>query len=338
MPGTECVEGAAEGYMGMFRSLVMMAGLLAAMAAPVALAAPHTGKKILLIDSYNDDYRWSRDVTRAATKIIEPTGAELRVVRMDTKNKPSEEHKIAISLEIKALIRSYRPDVIIACDDNASKYVIAPYFRNSDIPVVFCGINWNAAQYGFPTHNITGILEINSFREILKILKASGGNTENIGVLSVDNESDRADMLGAEITLGLHFTNKHYVKNFSDWKTTYADLQNKVDLLVIHNHVGIAGWNDAEASAFIAKNTKVLTASVVEWMAPFAAVNFAKLGAEQGRWAAETAVQILNGAKPSDIPVAHNKEDILILNAKVARLSKFPVPPVYFNAAAQVLE
>jgi len=42
-------------------------------------------------------------------------------------------------------------------------------------------------------------------------------------------------------------------------------------------------------------------------MAPFVLVGYMKSGEEQGAWAARTALEILNGKSPAEIPVVENK-------------------------------
>lgn len=323
----------------MFRKcLALVVAVIVAGIGGPASAGQFSGKKVLFIDSYNEDYLWSADITRAVRSVIEPSGATLRVTRMDTKNHPDDAYKVAKGREVKALVESYRPDVIIACDDNASKYVIAPYFRETAIPVVFCGINWDATKYGFPASNITGMLEYNSFDELIDILRASGGKGDRIGVLSPDNESERADMEAGTAVLGLKFARVRYVHTFAEWKAAYAEMQDSVDMLLVYNNAGIAGWNDVEASRLIATQTKVLTGSFNLWMAPYVAITYARVGSEQGRWAAQTALRILDGTRPADIPLAHNQEDILLINARLARMAKYQVPAPYLQAAARVLD
>ena len=50
----------------------------------------------------------------------------------------------------KAVIDELKPDIVIASEDNASKYLIMPLYKNSSIPFVFCGVNFSADAYGFP--------------------------------------------------------------------------------------------------------------------------------------------------------------------------------------------
>jgi ABC-type uncharacterized transport system substrate-binding protein len=45
----------------------------------------------------------------------------------------------------------------------------------------------------------------------------------------------------------------------------------------------------------------------------------AKSASEQGEWAAKTAINILQGAKPSSIPVVENKISLLYLNQRIAK-------------------
>jgi ABC-type uncharacterized transport system substrate-binding protein len=324
--------------MGTLRHLApALCAVLAIFAGQPAQANDLTTRKVLFVDSYDEDYQWSNDITRAIRSVMDAAGVPVRVVRMKTKGQPSEEYKVTKGIEVKVLINTYRPDVVIACDDNASKYVIAPYFRDATVPVVFCGINWDARKYGFPTSNITGIVEYNPVIEIISILRASGGDPERMAVLCPDNETERADIVGAREALGITFQHVRHVRTFAEWKAAYVDLQDKVDMLVVSNNAGIANWDDAEAAKLVATKTTTLTASFNPWMAPYAAVIYAKMASEQGRWAAETALKVLRGASPADIKVGHNKENSLIINARLARLAARPLPAAYY-ALATVLE
>jgi hypothetical protein len=69
---------------------------------------------------------------------------------MDTKRNKKEEEKRRAALKAKELIESWKPGVVITADDNAAKYLLQPYFRDHKIPFVFCGVNWNVDEYGFP--------------------------------------------------------------------------------------------------------------------------------------------------------------------------------------------
>ena len=62
-------------------------------------------------------------------------------------------------------------DIVIVADDNAAKYVVAPHYLNTDRNFIFSGITWDASDYGFPSNNVTGILEVALIEQLLAALK-----------------------------------------------------------------------------------------------------------------------------------------------------------------------
>jgi hypothetical protein len=60
--------------------------------------------------------------------------------------------------------------------------------KDKALPVVFCGINWDATAYGFPCSNITGMLEVSPANSLLEYLKKYAKGT-TIGAIGPDNET-----------------------------------------------------------------------------------------------------------------------------------------------------
>jgi ABC-type uncharacterized transport system substrate-binding protein len=54
-------------------------------------------------------------------------------------------------------------------------------------------------------------------------------------------------------------------------------------------------------------------------MKDYALVTFATVPAEQGQWAARTALKILDGARPGSIPVVTNKKAEIYRNMRIAK-------------------
>ncbi|MDY6951560.1 MAG: hypothetical protein SWE60_08615, partial [Thermodesulfobacteriota bacterium] len=98
--------------------------------------------KILYVDSYHQGYPWSDGITEGIQEVLQGKDVELKIIRMDTKRHTSEGFKREAASKAKALIEDFKPDVVIASDDNASKYLIMPYYRDASLPFVFCGVNW----------------------------------------------------------------------------------------------------------------------------------------------------------------------------------------------------
>jgi len=80
---------------------------------------------------------------------------------MDTKRNKNIDFIKAQALKAKNLIEKVKPDIVLTSDDNAAKFLIVPYFKDSKIPFIFSGVNWTAEKYGFPFKNVTGMIEVN---------------------------------------------------------------------------------------------------------------------------------------------------------------------------------
>jgi ABC-type uncharacterized transport system substrate-binding protein len=53
-------------------------------------------------------------------------------------------------------------------------------------------------------------------------------------------------------------------------------------------------------------------------MVPSAAYGLTKVAREQGEWAAQTALRILAGTRPADIPIVRNQQTRCFLNSELA--------------------
>jgi hypothetical protein len=84
---------------------------------------------------------------------------EIQQFDMDAKRYKEPQILEPKALEAKALIESWRPDVVITADDDAAQYRVMPFYKNHTIPFVFCGINWTTEEYGFPYRNTPGMVE-----------------------------------------------------------------------------------------------------------------------------------------------------------------------------------
>ncbi|MDJ0607510.1 MAG: ABC transporter substrate binding protein [Kiloniellales bacterium] len=293
-------------------------------------------KRVLFIDSYHKGYAWSDGITTGIVRVLASHDVELHVHRMDTKNNKGEDFKKRAGLRAKQVIDRMKPDVVIAADDNAQKYLIVPYFRGSDLPVVFAGVNWDASGYGYPASNVTGMVEVEAPDHLFDILRRFSNGTR-LGSLGTNSETNRKVVQKYGQLLNIYFQEDVYVDTFEEWKQAYLDLQNKVDILFMYNNAGIEGWNDAEAVAFVQENSRIPSGSVQPWMAPFVMVSYSKDATEQGEWAAEAALRILDGDSPNRIPIARNQRGEMMVNSAIANRLGVEVPPEMLSRASRVI-
>jgi len=295
-------------------------------AATEAPASPYQGKKVVWVDSYHQGYEWSDGIEAGVQAGLAGTGVELKIVRMDTKRNPEEAFAEAAGDSAWAEIEAFAPDVVIACDDNAQKYLVVPYLKDTSLPVVFCGVNWDASIYGLPASNVTGIVEVELPDRLIDHLKTyAPGN--RIGYLTVDSETERKV---AEIYNDRFFGGEmqtYWVKTYEEFEAAFIKAQEEVDILFFGNNAGIDRWSDEEVVPFITENTKIPSGTINSWLAPYVLITLAKSAEEQGEWSAGAVLQILEGTPASEIAVVENKKEVLILNLDLAEKLAVVFPP-----------
>jgi len=277
----------------------------------------YEGKKILVIDSYNEGYEGFELKIKGVRGVLNDTGVELKIIHLDEKNNPEEEFQKRAALNAKSVIESFKPDVIITLDDPALKYVIMPYYKDSKIPVVFSGINWDDSDYGTPYNNTAGMIEVALIGQLVDYL-SEYSKDNRIGFIDAETLTAHANAEAFKKYLNITLTKQIHVKTFEEWKKIFIEIQDQVDILILANNGGIAGWNDEEAKLFVQENTRIPTGSYNAWMSPYILIGFIKATEEQGEWAALTALRILDGTSPSDIPLVTNKKGSIYVNLIIA--------------------
>lgn len=292
----------------------------------------YTGKKILWVNSYHDGYPWSDGIEAGLHEVFDGTGVELKIVRLDTKNNPDEAFGQAAGLKAKAEIEAFQPDVVIASDDNAQKYLVVPYLKDTEFSVVFNGVNWDGSAYGFPANNVTGMIEVELPDQLVELLKGYAEG-DRLGYITIDTETERKVV---EIYNQRFFGGQmqpYWVTTQDEFKAAFIAAQQEVDILFMGNNAGSDKWDEEGMKQFVLKNSTIPTGSINDWMAPYSLLTLAKSAKEQGVWSAQAALQILDGTPVSDIQVAENKKGEMIVNLDLAdKLSVVFAPSLLKNA------
>ncbi len=302
-------------------------------------------KKVLFVNSYHAEMGWSKGIIRGVLETFEigtnntlssDALVNLKIIHMDTKRNKSEEFKKKAALNAKKVIEEWGPDVVIAADDNASKYLIVPYFRDSELPFVFCGVNWDASVYGFPFTNVTGIIEVNLVEKAMKTMRAfSAGN--RLGIITSDSLTGRKEAYYLSKIIG-DTVSSEFVINFYEFKQKYMEMQHNSDMLILTGINGINDWNREEAKSIIMNETKIPSVMFYLPWAEYTLFTFATSSEEQGRWAANTALEILNGKSPREIPIVRNKEARIYLNMALAKKMGITFPMDLIEQATFISE
>jgi hypothetical protein len=295
-------------------------------------ATDNSGKRVMYIDSYHQEYVWSAKLFQGLQESLDGSGVTLEVHRMDTKRNRSIEYIKEAAKRAKAKIEEFAPDVVIVSDDNAVKYLLQTYYKDAALPFVFCGVNWDASVYGLPYRNTTGMVEVDLIKPLIQQLRlqAKGGR---IGFLGLDSLSTLKNIKGHELSPGIHYEKTYLVNSFATWKEKYLALQQEMDLVILGNQEGIQGWNMREATAFTRKHTRIPSGTLSPGRMEFSLLGYLRLPEEQGRWAAEAALKILDGAAPSSIPVARNLQAHVVINQALSEKLGITFPAMLFKRA-----
>lgn len=302
---------------------------------PQSLDAAGMRTRIFIVSSYHPEYLWSQDTAAGVGKAlvdfhfldnkrqadefnarfyVESSKAVVKKAWMDTKRKNSKAEIADATARIVNEIKVFDPDIILLGDDNATNY-IGNHFIDTEIPVVFWGINGLPLKYGLidsmeqPGHNISGVYQKGFAKESLEYLIRLVPDIKTIAILSDDSETSRAKVkdlqaLAAKNLVAVKIQDVVITNSFSQWKESAARLADQIDAFVIFNHNTLKdesgrSIDQLEAGAWYLKNIQKPECSdekqfVLEGML----LVVDDSGFKQGYEAVKYAYEILENHKP----------------------------------------
>lgn len=283
-------------------------------------------KVCIYINSYHDGFVWSDTIAKEIKTILKDT-CTLIQFNIDTKRKKSIEQIEKKALEAKKLIDSTNPDIVITSDDNAAKFLIKPYYKDSSIPFVFTGINWTADKYGFPYKNVTGMIEVIPIKALYKMAidLSNGKKAMFIGDDTITDKKDLSYFVKYAKRYGVELSST-LVDNVKEWKKTYIDAQSEYDFIILGHNSAIKGWNKEDIKKFQLKNSKKPVFATYSWMMPYSMIGLIIQAQEQGQWGAKTVKGILEGYPVENISITTNKSWDNYLNIKLLDSANIKLP------------
>lgn len=293
------------------------------MLATVAGAADNRPCKVFAVLSYHDEYAWQHELKRGIQtglgKHCEPV-----FFALDSLKNPQSVQERA--RQAFALVEDIRPDVVIAADDPAQVHFTIPYLKQRTAPpVIFCGVNANLSDYGYPTPHITGVLERYHVTQTLAFLKKTVPTVRTVSfVVGSHNVSGQAVI--AQIREEL----KHAPLRIATFKTPASvedaieaveSAAEKSDAIYLEH---FEGMKDAKGTPHSQEDVmKKLTRRIPPM--PIVCGNdytvesgcllaVMKTGFEQGYLATKMVLRIMQGSTVEQIPVTQNREGIKIIN------------------------
>ncbi|MBF0588479.1 MAG: hypothetical protein HQL53_05065, partial [Magnetococcales bacterium] len=219
----------------------------------------------LWVSSYHQGYEWNDGIEKGLRTALNGR-CKIESFFMDTKRYSNSEYARNKGTEAFALIKSLKPDVIIASDDNASKYLVKPFLRKGKIPVVFCGINWSVTAYGYPYKHATGMVEFAPVQSLLQEIKRTVKRVSKGLYLSSNVPTEHTDFSWYQRMFNTEgvTVESRFVHTIEEWEKGYLTGQ-QYDFIILGNNAGIEGWGEKRAAHFAMAHAGQLTVTHYDW-------------------------------------------------------------------------
>ncbi len=283
--------------------------------------------RVLLVHSYHTGYPWVDTITRGVRMGLSGSNVDLQIFYMDTKRHTDKRFKEEAGQAARNVTAEWKPDVIIAADDNAQQYFATYYTGRSWPQIVFCGVNAEPEEYGYPVSNITGILERPHFVQSLELLRQLVPDAKRIAMVSDDSLTSegalkwiRKQCADAEIVLCEMPT------TFEQWKSVIDRCQDKADAIAVYMYHTVKKSNISESMepkdvmSWTVENSSIPIIGLFIFAVDDGALcGYVESGVEHGLRAGQMAVEMLRGRRADQLKVVTALEGQPMLNLSTAR-------------------
>lgn len=298
-------------------------------------AQPPKQYKVLVVMSYEITFAWEQQI-REGIETILGESCDIKYVYMNTKTDPDGAAQAA--REAYDLYTRWQPDGVIAADDYAQSAFVVPYLRDKvKTPVVFCGVNNKASNYGYPASNVTGITERLNMKETIAFAKQLIPSFEKIAFMA--KKSVSADLMFEQFQ---EEENEYMAtpvayeqpETLAQAVSVAQQLRDRADVLFIGTVSGLLDENGKPVeekdsipriSAAFGKPTVVDTIDRLYYGALCAVV---QLGQEQGATAAEMLLRAMHGTPVPEIPITRNYYGKRAINVATAKKLGITLKPM----------
>jgi len=304
--------------------------------------------RILVVHSYHQDQQEHVvEMDKGIAEALSGVDCQHRAYYMDSKRHTDEQWKQRAGQEAKKIMAQYKPEVVLAMDDNAQKYFAKDYAGKPGPPwFVFSGVNKEPEEYGYPAVNVTGVLERPNVLESITLLLKIQPQVKRILIMA-DKSATTDPMITYCKTLSLPVTVVAYEQplTIEQWKAALEKYHGQVDA------VGLYVLRTISRSA--TDSTKVPEQELIRMINEtfhLPTVGFydsaAKSGVlcgvsvsmrEQGLAAGNIAKAILAGKRPVDFQLRPTEQGRIQLNLYTAEMLGIQIPYAIIKRAEVVI-
>ena len=325
--------------------------------AGVASAASASKSRIFIVHSYHPEYLWEQDVNQGTVEALASLGfidkeeaatlrtsdslsgakSEIKKIWLDTKRKSKPAEMEEAAAKAFKEIDAFKPDIVLVSDDNGTR-LIGQHYKDSKLPIVFCGVDETPIKYGLvesmthPGHNVTGAYQRGFYSEAAKALQKIKPTVKTFAVVGDDSETAKAKMVGIQEAINsgempLKLVGTVFSNSFEQWKAGVKKVADEADAILVINHNTLKDSkgqpvDQMQAGSWYLQNIKKPDFSSEKQFVQEGILIVAEdSGIRQGNEMVRLATRILRrGEKPANIPPAHPPSGPIIVNRERAKM------------------
>jgi signal transduction histidine kinase len=294
-------------------SFLLLPILIAGLSSDVLSLEEAPRKRVLVLHSYYQGYKWTDDENRGIESVLKPVLGtnNLYIEYMDTKKIFGDLYSQRLYEVYKLKYRNFKFDAIMVTDNNAFEFMRK--YRNDlfpGTPLVFCGVNYFDKDWIKGHRLITGVNEENDLKACIEMMLKLHPKTKQIVFINEWTTTGQG-VHKAFLKIMPHFQGIVQLSLLEDVKieelldqlTSLSDGSLVLYTAFSRDETGRLFDYD-EIISLIASRCKVPIYTTNEFNLGLGVVGGLVVhGYDQGEVAAKMTLSILRGEKPEDIPV-----------------------------------
>ncbi|NVN91897.1 MAG: ABC transporter substrate-binding protein [Desulfuromonadales bacterium] len=276
--------------------------------------------------SYDETNPWESEIKEGIESVLKGK-AQIKYVYLNTKYNYPQGSEYA--RKAYALYQGFRPDGVIAADDDAQSLFVVPYLKNRvKTPVMFCGVNSEAGQYGYPAENVSGILERSHISESIALLQQLVPSVKKVAYITPDDSMGKIHKRQIEREAASYSAKSlpvRQVKNLDEAVSVTKELKSRSDALILLSMVSLRdSANNQPAYKHIFQTLSEHYGKPIISVGDFEIRHgllcaVVKSGREQGATASKMLLRAMTGTPLSQIPITTNNEGKRMINVTVMK-------------------
>jgi len=308
---------------------------------------------IFVVHSYNPEYVWSQNISKGVQDALKSLKPHIETFYLDAKRDQDPDSLRQKALAVLERIEAVKPQVVIAVDDAAQIHLVTPHLKGRASPqVIFCAVNAQLKNYGFPAKNVSGVRERWHFRQSFALLKEIKPAIRRVTLLTDNSESSSyilADLKDDRRQGGVFALKQIHVEQvatYQQWQRAVRASQSRDDALAMGIYLSLRDEDTdtvvprETVNAWTIKANKLPTLGFADYVLEDGQLcGVLESGHEQGLLAGAMARQVLErGLKAGGLPVRINQKGVVVVNLKTAERLEIILPFAIIEAAGVVIK